>query len=115
MRRGQTELELPLEIHALQIGEGALAGVPLEPFARIGLSVAERYAPRPVFFGGCTNGWIGYLPTADEHGAGGYEVELAPVVYGPLTGWLTPAQPETADAVVEAAVELVGGTVAPQG
>jgi hypothetical protein len=30
-------------------------------------------------------GW-GYPPTADEHGAGGYEVELAPVVYGPLTG-----------------------------
>jgi hypothetical protein len=107
--RGELEAELPLEIHVVRIGEGVLAGIPMEPFARIGLSVAERLAPRPVFFGGCTNGWIGYLPSADEHGAGGYEVELAPVVYGPLTGWLYPAMPGIADAVVEGAVELVRG------
>ena len=113
--RGELVPELPLEIHAVLIGEGVLAGIPMEPFARIGLSVAERLALRPVFFGGCTNGWIGYLPTADEHAAGGYEVEQAPVVYGPLTGWLTPALPETADAVAEAAIELVRGTVASQG
>lgn len=61
------------------------------------------------------DGWIGYLPTADEHRAGGYEVELASVVYGPLTGWLYPALPETADEVVDGAVDLVGRTLEPQG
>ena len=81
--------------------------------ARIGLAVAERLAPNPVFFGGCVGGWIGYLPTADEYVAGGWEVELAPVVYGPLTGWLSPALPETASTIVDRAVELVEETFAP--
>ena len=33
------------------------------------------------FFGGYTNGYIGYLPTKEEFAYGGYEVELSPVVY----------------------------------
>ncbi len=40
--------------------------------------LARRFAGRPVFFGGYANGWIGYLPTAEEYPTGGYEVELAP-------------------------------------
>ena len=36
------------------------------------------------FFGGYTNGYIGYLPTKEEFAYGGYEVELSPVVYGRL-------------------------------
>lgn len=105
--RGELEPEFPLEIYAVRIGEGVLTGVPMEPFARVGLSIAERLAQVPVFFGGCMGGWIGYFPTADEHEAGGYEVEPAPVVYGLLTSWLSPTLPEIANAVVEGTVELV--------
>ena len=106
-QRGETELALTLEIHAVRIEEGVLAGIPMEPFAAIGIEVARRFAGRPVFFGGYANGWIGYLPTAEEYPVGGYEVELAPVVHGHHSGWLTPALPQTANDVVTSAVESI--------
>jgi hypothetical protein len=109
-RRGEVELSLPLGIHAVWVNEGVLAGIPMEPFAAIGVEVARRFAGRPVFFGGFTNGWIGYLPTAEEYPAGGYEVELAPVVHGHHSGWLTPAVAETANDVVTSAVESISET-----
>ena len=89
---------------------GRAGGVAMEPFAAIGIEVAQRFPGRPVFFGGCTGGWIGYLPTAEDYPAGGYEVELAPVVHGHHSGWLTPVVPETANDVVTSAVEAISET-----
>jgi hypothetical protein len=42
--RGEFQPGLSLEIHAVRIGEGALAGVPVEPFARI---VSSRSSGSP--------------------------------------------------------------------
>ncbi len=50
------------------------------------------------------------LSLAEEHEAGCYEVELAPVVHGHHSGWLTPAVPETANDVIKSAVESISGT-----
>lgn len=60
-----------------------------------------------VAFGGYTNGCIGYLATAEEHAAGGYEIEWMPVVYGYLEGMVMPPVPETADEVVDVAARLI--------
>lgn len=49
------------------------------------------------FFGGYTNGYIGYLPTKEEFLYGGYEVELSPVVYGSVTNLLIPPEENTAE------------------
>ena len=57
------------------------------------------------FFGGYTNGYIGYLPTKEEFLYGGYEVELSPVVYGPVTNLLIPPE-NTAELVVKRVMEL---------
>ena len=53
------------------------------------------------FFGGYTNGYIGYLPTKEEFAYGGYEVELSPVVYGPVTNLLMPLEENTAELIVK--------------
>ena len=46
-------------------------------------------------FGGYSNGMIGYLPTAEEHARGGYEVDVSPYFYR-MTGRLDPTAGERA-------------------
>jgi hypothetical protein len=106
LRRGETEPSVSLLVHALHVNEGALVGIPMEPFVEIGLAVASRFPGQPVFFTGYTDGWIGYLPIPEAYTWGGYEVEWAPVVYGVGSGWVRPARPEMASAVIAAAIEL---------
>ena len=54
----------------------------MEPFSETALEMKEILQNELAFFGGYTNGYIGYLPTKEEFLYGGYEVELSPVVYG---------------------------------
>jgi hypothetical protein len=110
-----TPRPLPLPVTVVRVNDGYLGGIPMEAFTEIGLSVAARFPERRVFFGGYVDGWIGYLPVADEYAAGGYEVNWAPAVYGPASGWLRPAVPETAGEVVEAAARLIGRLAAAGG
>ncbi len=104
---GEVERGLPLEVQVAGINGGILGGIPMEPFSQIGQTVAAHWPGKPIFFGGYVNGWIGYLPTPEEYAAGGYEVQWGPVVYGPESGWLTPAAPEMASEVITSAVQLI--------
>jgi hypothetical protein len=104
--KGMRQLSLDLEIQVLRINDGMFAGIPMEPFAETALELQARTASPTTFLGGYTNGYYGYLPTAEEFRYGGYEVEWMPVAYGPITGLLRPAQPDTASRVVDAVVEL---------
>ena len=52
------------------------------------------------------NGYIGYLPTKDEYAYGGYEVELSPIVYGPVTRLFMPPEEDTAGCIVKKVIEL---------
>ncbi len=71
---GLTHLEV--EVHVIRVGPIALVGFPGEPFAEIGAIIRER-SPLPFTqLAGYTNGWRGYVPTAEAFGEGGYEVEL---------------------------------------
>jgi len=105
--RGEIHRTLPMEVHIARINEGIIGGIPMEAFTEIAIAVAERFPGRPVFFGGYTNAWIGYLPTPEEYPSGGYEVEWMPVVYGPESGLLTPPRPETASQVISTATRLI--------
>lgn len=66
----------------------------------------ERESSNELAFGGYTNGYIGYLPTKEEFAYGGYEVELSPVVYGPVTNLLMPLEENTAELVVKRVMGL---------
>ena len=105
-KRNIRRLTIDLEIQLLQINEGSFSGIPMEPFSETALEIKEKLNNELAFFGGYTNGYIGYLPTKEEYAYGGYEVELNPVVYGPVTNlWMPPGE-DTADIVVEKVVEL---------
>ena len=98
---------MPLEIQCLRLNDGVIGGIPMEVFSEIGHAVASHFPDTQVFFGGCTNGWIGYLPPPEEYISGGFELEVLPVKYGWITGWLTPPVPETAAHVISTARELI--------
>ncbi|MCZ6784263.1 MAG: neutral/alkaline non-lysosomal ceramidase N-terminal domain-containing protein [Proteobacteria bacterium] len=78
-RKGRTEVAL--EIQALRIGECAILGHAAETFSEIGLAIKKGSPFAHTLFAGYTNGCIGYLPTAEAHAEGGYEVEHAPLAY----------------------------------
>lgn len=100
-------MTIDLEIQALRLQGGAVAGIPMEPFVESALEVRRRLGNEAAFFGGYTNGLIGYLPTEEEFPLGGYEVAWMPVVYGiACGGYLMPARPETLGRVVDEVVRL---------
>lgn len=100
------DLSIDMEIQLFQINEGSFSGIPMEPFSESALEVQEKLNNKLAFFGGYINGYLGYLPTKEAYPYGGYEVELNPVVYGPITNlWMPPVE-NTADLVVNKVLEL---------
>lgn len=72
---------IPMNIVLIRIGAIVWFGMGAEVFNEIGLKIKKiSQSPYP-FFSSLTNGCIGYLPTAEEHQLGGYEVDLAPFSY----------------------------------
>ncbi|MED0965518.1 neutral/alkaline non-lysosomal ceramidase N-terminal domain-containing protein [Bacillus paramycoides] len=100
------QLSIDLEIQLFQINDGMFSGIPMEPFSETALEMKDSLQNERAFFGGYTNGYIGYLPTSEEFIYGGYEVELNPVVYGPVTNLLMPPGENTAELVVKRVMEL---------
>ncbi|MCA1060474.1 neutral/alkaline non-lysosomal ceramidase N-terminal domain-containing protein [Rossellomorea aquimaris] len=99
------QITIELEIQSFQINEGSFSGIPMEPFSESALIIQEKLDNPIAFFGGYTNGYLGYLPTKEAYPFGGYEVELNPVVYGPITQlWMPPAE-ETNQRVIDTVVE----------
>lgn len=71
-------------IQAMRLGPVALIATPLEPFGEIGEAI-KKSSPAPyTAFSGYSNGYLGYMPTADAFPKGGYEVRTSP--YGPDAG-----------------------------
>jgi hypothetical protein len=64
---------LPIELQGLRIGDAVFIAIPAEVFVEVGLQIKQR-SPHRTFIVGIANGYIGYLPTAAAHEAGGYEV-----------------------------------------
>ncbi|MDJ1477654.1 neutral/alkaline non-lysosomal ceramidase N-terminal domain-containing protein [Bacillus sp. LS15-K4] len=104
--QGIRQLRINLEVQLFQINDSMFFGIPMEPFSETALEVKERLQNEIAFLGGYTNGYIGYLPTREEFTYGGYEVDLSPVVYGPVTNLLMPPEENIAELVVKRVMEL---------
>ncbi len=105
-KANKTQLSVNLEIQLFQLNEGSFSGIPMEPFSETALAIKDAREDELTFFGGYTNGYLGYLPIKEEYPLGGYEVLLNPVVYGPITSlWMPPVE-RTADQVVEIVLDL---------
>ncbi len=100
-KQGIRQLRIDLEVQLFQINDGIFSGIPMEPFSETALEMKESLQNELAFFGGYTNGYIGYLPTKEEFAYGGYEVELSPVVYGPVTNLFMPLEENTAELIVK--------------
>lgn len=105
-KQGIWQLRMDLEVQLFQVNDGTFSGIPMEPFSETALEMKERLQNDLVFFGGYTNGYIGYLPTKEEFAYGGYEVELNPIVYGTVTNLLMPPEENTVDVIVQKVIEL---------
>jgi hypothetical protein len=68
-----------VEIQALRVGDFVLVTFPGEPFAEVGLRIKKRSPFPNTFVAGCTNGRIGYAPTADAYDKDAYEDALTPL------------------------------------
>jgi neutral ceramidase len=80
---------LPLTAQTLRVGDVAIAAHGAETFQAIGADLRARSPARLTLVAAYANAMIGYLPTAEEHARGGYEVDLAPYLYR-LPGRLAP-------------------------
>lgn len=65
-------------VRVLRINDTVIWGAPIEMFCEIALRVRHESPFRQTFFFGYTNGWLGYLPTAQAFREGGYEPRTSP-------------------------------------
>lgn len=86
---------LSIEFHAIRLGPVALVGIPVEPFAEIGVEVKAQSPFATTFFSGYSNGVHNYMPVRSAYEEGGYEV------------WMTPFAPETAEITVAKSLEML--------
>ena len=64
-------LQIPMQ--AFRIGSLGVSAIPNEVFAETGLAIKQDSTLKPTFTIELANGYFGYLPTAEQHGWGGYE------------------------------------------
>jgi hypothetical protein len=73
---GGTLLRLPIRV--LRLNDTAIWSAPVELFCEIAMDV-RNHSPFPfTLYIGYTNGWFGYLPTAQAIREGGYEPQTSP-------------------------------------
>ena len=68
----------PAEIQLLRLGNAVLAGIPGEPFCRMGKAIREMAAPLTGIPVGYANGYVGYIVPPESWARGGYEVDPGP-------------------------------------
>jgi neutral ceramidase len=68
---GPDEISIPLQV--LRIGDLAIAAIPFETFAEIGLNIKQKSPFADTFTIELANDSRGYLPTPRQHKLGGYE------------------------------------------
>jgi hypothetical protein len=73
---GRPVVKLPVRF--LRINDALIWAAPVELFCEIAMTVRNQSPFAHTFYFGYTNGWFGYLPTAQAFGEGGYEPRTSP-------------------------------------
>ncbi|MGC3967037.1 MAG: hypothetical protein QM775_06590 [Pirellulales bacterium] len=85
-------------VQAHRIGDLAVAAMPFEVFAEIGLELKRRSPIQPLMNISIANGSHGYLPTPEQHRLGGYETWIG----------VNKVQLDASVKMVDALVEMLG-------
>jgi len=67
-----------LPVRFLRINDTLIWSLPVEMFCEISMNVRDHSPFEHTFYFGYTNGWFGYLPTAQAFSEGGYEPRTSP-------------------------------------
>jgi neutral ceramidase len=67
-----------IPVRFLRINDTVMWGAPVELFCEIAMRVRNESPFRYTFYFGYSNGWLGYLPTAQAFREGGYEPRTSP-------------------------------------
>lgn len=94
----QTETK---EIQYFVVNDGCFCGVTDEPMCEIALDIKNKTADDFIYFGGYTNGYTGYLPSAKEYDKGGYEVLWSNLMYFKYYDRVMPLNRETASQLAD--------------
>lgn len=73
---------MSMPVQAMRIGPAALVAIPVEAFCEIGIAVKAESPAAQTLFSGYTNGYMGYMPMADNFEEGGYEIDTTPMTAG---------------------------------
>jgi len=94
---------VPLRVNAVRMGGVGLVTFASETLTEIGMAIKAGSPAQRTMFASVSDGCIGYLPTAEAHAEGGYEVDVAPFFYR------YPARlaPDCAEIATEAATGLL--------
>lgn len=65
--------EITFPVQAIRVGSGVIGALGGEFFAETGLALRQAFADRPYFTVTMANGYVGYVPPAQEIKRGGYE------------------------------------------
>ncbi|MEZ4329131.1 MAG: hypothetical protein R3B40_28145 [Polyangiales bacterium] len=71
----------PLTLQSLRLGDVALTTCGAELFTTTGQRIKAASPAARTLVVGYANGMLGYIPPAEDHALGGYEVEMSPFLY----------------------------------
>jgi len=75
-----------VEVMTIRVGDAAIVGLPGEMFCEFGLDLKRRSPATHTLVVELANDAVGYLPTRESFGQGGYEVTAGSTLYAPGTG-----------------------------
>jgi neutral ceramidase len=109
---GNRERSVEAFMQAIRINDIGIVGVPGEPFSGLGMEV-KRHSPfENTIFLGYTNGWLGYMPTADvfpPEGVIDFEKYRVPDLLYQNARLPAPPTTEWPKIIVEEALSLLNG------
>ncbi len=73
---GPARIKLPVRF--LRLNDTLIWSAPVELFCEVAIAVRNQSPFAHTFYFGYTNGWFGYLPTAQAFAEGGYEPKTSP-------------------------------------
>jgi hypothetical protein len=73
-----TRPKVRLSVRFLRINDTLIWAAPVELFCEMAMAVRNSSPFAHTFYFGYTNGWFGYLPTAEAFAEGGYEPKTSP-------------------------------------
>lgn len=95
--------EFEYEIQALRLGDLAIVVLPGEPFVEVQLEIKQRSPAKRTFMAHMANRYVGYIPTPEAIGRGGYETRASSS---------SKLAPEALQMIADKSVELLEGLYA---